>query len=96
MKALLIVDVQYDFLPGGALAVPNGDKVIPVINKLQGIFPLVVATQDWHPPDHGSFASAHKAGNPLRPPPLAAWNRSCGPIIVCREPGGLLFPKIWI
>lgn len=65
MKALLIVDVQYDFLPGGALAVPNGDKVIPVINKLQGIFPLVVATQDWHPPDHGSFASAHKGREPF-------------------------------
>ena len=56
MKALIIVDVQNDFLPGGALAVPNGDEVIPLINALQKDFDLVVATQDWHPEGHGSFA----------------------------------------
>jgi nicotinamidase/pyrazinamidase len=59
MKALILVDIQNDFLPGGALAVPNGDQVIPVVNKLQPAFPLVVATQDWHPADHGSFAASH-------------------------------------
>lgn len=59
MKALILVDIQNDFLPGGALAVPDGDKVIPVANKLQPFFPLVVATQDWHPADHGSFAASH-------------------------------------
>jgi len=59
MKALILVDIQNDFLPGGALAVPHGDQVIPVINKLQPAFPLVVATQDWHPADHGSFAASH-------------------------------------
>jgi nicotinamidase/pyrazinamidase len=59
MNALIIVDVQNDFLPGGALAVKNGDAVIPVINNLQKKFDLVVATQDWHPADHKSFASAH-------------------------------------
>lgn len=59
MKALIIVDIQNDFLPGGALAVQNGDAVIPVINKLQNQFDLVVATQDWHPQDHKSFASMH-------------------------------------
>ena len=59
MNALIIVDVQNDFLPGGALAVDEGDIVIPVINKLQNQFDLVVATQDWHPSDHGSFASMH-------------------------------------
>jgi nicotinamidase/pyrazinamidase len=59
MKALILVDIQNDFLPGGALAVPNGDQVIPVANKLQPAFPLVVATQDWHPADHGSFAASH-------------------------------------
>lgn len=59
MKALIIVDIQNDFLPGGALAVQNGDAVIPVINKLQSQFDLVVATQDWHPADHKSFASMH-------------------------------------
>jgi len=59
MKALIIVDVQNDFLPGGSLAVKDGDSVIPVINKLQNHFDLVVATQDWHPADHKSFASSH-------------------------------------
>lgn len=59
MKALIIIDIQNDFLPGGALAVQNGDAVIPVINKLQSQFDLVVATQDWHPADHKSFASMH-------------------------------------
>lgn len=59
MKALIIVDVQNDFCPGGALAVADGDAVVPAINYLQGKFDLVVATQDWHPPDHASFASNH-------------------------------------
>lgn len=61
MRALILVDIQNDFLPGGALAVPDGDKVIPVANKLQPLFPLVVATQDWHPANHGSFAASHPA-----------------------------------
>lgn len=59
MKALIIVDVQNDFLPGGSLAVKEGDMVIPVINDLQSKFELVVSTQDWHPAAHQSFASAH-------------------------------------
>ena len=59
MNALLIIDVQNDFCPGGALAVPEGDRVIPVINELQEHFDLVVATQDWHPAGHKSFASSH-------------------------------------
>ncbi|MGN6534030.1 MAG: bifunctional nicotinamidase/pyrazinamidase [Ginsengibacter sp.] len=59
MNALIIVDVQNDFLPGGALAVNKGDTIIPAINDLQKDFDLVVATQDWHPADHKSFASAH-------------------------------------
>lgn len=59
MDALIVVDVQNDFLPGGSLAVPDGDAVIPVINALLPEFELVVATQDWHPPDHRSFASQH-------------------------------------
>lgn len=56
---LILVDIQNDFLPGGALAVPDGDQVIPVANRLQPLFPLVVATQDWHPANHGSFAASH-------------------------------------
>ncbi len=59
MKALILVDLQNDFVPGGALAVPDGDKVIPVANRVQEKFDLVVATQDWHPSNHGSFAANH-------------------------------------
>lgn len=59
MQALIIVDFQNDFLPSGSLPVPEGDTILPVINKLIDKFPLVVATQDWHPQDHGSFASNH-------------------------------------
>lgn len=58
-KALIIVDVQNDFLPGGALAVPDGAEIIPLINSISGGFDRVIATQDWHPPGHVSFASAH-------------------------------------
>jgi nicotinamidase/pyrazinamidase len=64
MKALIIVDIQNDFLPGGALAVPGGDEIVPVANKLQRRFDLVLATQDWHPPDHGSFAANHPGKKP--------------------------------
>ena len=59
MKALIIVDVQNDFIPGGALAVKEGDQVVPIINELQQKFDFIVATQDWHPADHGSFAANH-------------------------------------
>ncbi|MDQ4140851.1 MAG: bifunctional nicotinamidase/pyrazinamidase, partial [Bacteroidota bacterium] len=59
MKALLLIDIQNDFLPGGALAVPEGDQIIPVVNQLLPHFDLVVATQDWHPSQHKSFASQH-------------------------------------
>jgi nicotinamidase/pyrazinamidase len=64
VKALIIVDVQNDFLPGGALPVPQGDEIIPVANELQREFELVVATQDWHPADHGSFAANHPGRKP--------------------------------
>lgn len=63
MKALILVDVQNDFLPGGALAVPHGDEIIPVLNRLQHAFEIVVATQDWHPANHGSFAANHPGKN---------------------------------
>jgi nicotinamidase/pyrazinamidase len=56
VRALLLVDIQNDFLPGGALAARRGDEVIPVANRLAARFERLVATQDWHPPDHGSFA----------------------------------------
>jgi nicotinamidase/pyrazinamidase len=57
--ALVLVDLQNDFLPGGALGVPDGDAVVPLANRLQAHFELVIATQDWHPPDHVSFAANH-------------------------------------
>ena len=59
MEALLIVDVQNDFCPNGALAVSDGQLIIPAINTLMDYFDLIVATQDWHPKGHGSFASSH-------------------------------------
>lgn len=59
MECLLIVDVQNDFIPGGKLPVPDGDRIVEVINRIQCDFSLVAATQDWHPPGHKSFASSH-------------------------------------
>lgn len=58
-KALILIDLQNDFCPGGALAVPQGDAVIPVANRIQDSFDLIIATQDWHPSDHISFAANH-------------------------------------
>ncbi|MDH4297690.1 MAG: bifunctional nicotinamidase/pyrazinamidase [Cyclobacteriaceae bacterium] len=65
MHALIIVDIQHDFTPGGKLAVPLGDEIIPLVNALQESFSLVVATQDWHPKNHKSFASSHPGKNPF-------------------------------
>ena len=59
MMALLVVDIQNDFLPGGALGVPDGDMIVPIANRLMERFDLVLATQDWHPANHGSFAANH-------------------------------------
>lgn len=64
MNALLIIDVQNDFCPGGSLAVPEGDSVIPVINSLIPKFDAVIQTQDWHTAGHHSFASSHEGKNP--------------------------------
>jgi nicotinamidase/pyrazinamidase len=64
MNALILVDLQIDFLPNGALAVPHGDEAIPIANKLQPHFDLVVASRDWHPPNHGSFADNHEGREP--------------------------------
>jgi len=64
MNALILVDIQNDFLPGGALPVPEGDRILPLVNRLQAAFPLVVATQDWHPAGHGSFAALHPGKKP--------------------------------
>lgn len=65
MKALLLIDIQNDFVPGGSLAVPGGDAVVALANQLQPRFGLVAATQDWHPAGHGSFASTHPGRQPF-------------------------------
>jgi nicotinamidase/pyrazinamidase len=62
---LLVVDIQNDFMPGGALAVPNGDEIVPIVNRLAAEFEHVVLTQDWHPRDHLSFAANHEGGRPF-------------------------------
>jgi nicotinamidase/pyrazinamidase len=62
---LIVVDVQNDFCPGGALAVPQGDEVVPVVNRLVARFDNVVLTQDWHPRGHASFASSHSGKKPF-------------------------------
>lgn len=81
-KALIWVDLQNDFLPGGALAVPEGDRVIAVANRVARDFSLVVATQDWHPADHGSFAVHHPGHTPgqvieLHGLPQVLWPMHC-------------------
>jgi nicotinamidase/pyrazinamidase len=94
-RALIIVDVQNDFLPTGALPVPQGDAVIPVVNALSPRFDLVVATQDWHPADHGSFARNHPGKKPYDAAELAGlpqvlWPAHC----VQHTPGAELAPGL--
>ena len=82
MRALILVDIQNDFMPGGALPTRGGDEIIGVVNRLQKLFPLVVATQDWHPQNHGSFASNHPGRKPgevidLNGLPQVLWPDHC-------------------
>jgi nicotinamidase/pyrazinamidase len=70
-RCLIVVDVQNDFMPGGALAVPKGDEVVPVINRLAARFENIVMTQDWHPRGHASFASSHPGRKPFETVRLA-------------------------
>src|SRR6266571_6368927 len=70
-SCLMVVDVQNDFMPGGALAVPKGDEVVPVVNRLANRFENVVLTQDWHPRAHASFASSHPGKQPFETIQLA-------------------------
>lgn len=64
-KALIVIDVQNDFCPGGALAVPGGDEIVGRINSVMPDYPVRVLTQDWHPADHASFASQHEGKAPF-------------------------------
>jgi nicotinamidase/pyrazinamidase len=95
LRALILVDLQYDFVPGGALAVPQGDEVISVANAIQPQFDLVVATQDWHPANHASFAANHpgtKVGDviDLNGLPQILWPVHC----VQNSPGAALLSSL--
>jgi nicotinamidase/pyrazinamidase len=95
MRTLILVDIQNDFLPGGALAVREGDQVVPIANRLMPQFDLVVATQDWHPPDHGSFAANHPGKKPgdlidLNGLPQILWPVHC----VQNTPGAAFAPTL--
>lgn len=94
-SALLVIDVQNDFCPGGALAVPDGDVVVPVINRLAPRFAHVLQTQDWHPPGHRSFASAHPGAKPFETIELSygtqvLWPDHC----VAGTPGAAFHPGL--
>jgi nicotinamidase/pyrazinamidase len=92
---LLIIDVQNDFCPGGALAVADGDAVVPVVNRLAQHFDHVVLTQDWHPPGHSSFATSHAASVPFETitmpyGPQTLWPDHC----VQGTPGAAFHPRL--
>ncbi|RYD22074.1 MAG: bifunctional nicotinamidase/pyrazinamidase [Verrucomicrobiaceae bacterium] len=91
MHALLLIDVQNDFLPGGALAVPGGDEIIPLVNALIPQFELIVATQDWHPADHGSFAANHPGKNVFELADLNGLPQVLWPVHCVQNAGGALF-----
>jgi nicotinamidase/pyrazinamidase len=91
MRALLLVDIQNDFCPGGALAVPHGDEVVAVANRLGPRAKLVVATQDWHPPNHGSFASTHPGKKPFEMGELSGAGQVLWPDHCVQETPGAAF-----
>jgi nicotinamidase/pyrazinamidase len=91
MDAFLVVDFQNDFTPGGALPVPEGDLIAEPVNRLAALSPLVVATRDWHPPDHGSFVGADIDPAEWRgADPPAIWPVHC----VQGTPGAELHPSL--
>lgn len=91
MNALILVDIQNDFLPGGALAVPGGDEIIQPANRLMEDFQIIVATQDWHPPDHGSFAVNHPGRSVFETIDLHGLPQTLWPIHCVQHTGGALF-----
>ena len=89
--ALLVIDVQNDFCPGGALAVAGGDEIVPLVNRLGQRFQHVVLTQDWHPPGHGSFASSHPRRKPFETIDLAYGPQTLWPDHCVQESAGAAF-----
>lgn len=93
MHALLLVDIQNDFLPGGALAVPDGAAVIPIANQLMSCFPTVIASQDWHPADHRSFASQHPGHHPGETVTLKGYPQILWPVHCVQQTNGAAFSE---
>lgn len=91
MKTLVLVDIQNDFLPGGALAVPDGDAIVPIVNRILPRFELLVATQDWHPADHGSFAANHPGRQPFESIELNGLPQTLWPVHCVQNTGGACF-----
>ena len=89
--ALILVDIQNDFCTGGALAVPQGEAVVPIANQLMSQVDLVVATQDWHPADHGSFAANHPGRAPFELGTLAGLPQVLWPVHCVQWTGGAQF-----
>jgi nicotinamidase/pyrazinamidase len=89
--ALIVIDVQNDFCPGGALAVPEGDAVVPLINRLSRQFRQAVLTQDWHPPGHHSFASSHPGRAPFSSLSLPYGEQTLWPDHCVQESAGAHF-----
>jgi nicotinamidase/pyrazinamidase len=94
---LAVVDLQNDFCPGGALAVPGGDEIMPLVNRIAARFPHVLLTQDWHPPGHLSFASSHPGRTPYETIVVpygvqTLWPDHC----IQGTPGAELHPGLWV
>ena len=90
MKTLLLIDLQNDFMPGGPLGVAGADEVIPIVNDLMPEFELIVATQDWHPADHGSFAVNHPGHSVLDQIDLEGLPQTLWPVHCVQNTGGAL------
>jgi nicotinamidase/pyrazinamidase len=91
MKTLLLIDLQNDFMPGGALAVSGADEVIHIVNELMPQFELIVATQDWHPAEHGSFAVNHAGRSVFEQMDLDGLPQTLWPVHCVQNTGGALF-----
>ena len=91
MLALILVDIQNDFCTGGMLAVPAGEAVVPLANRLMSLAQVVVATQDWHPAQHGSFAASHPGRNPFELAELAGLPQVLWPVHCVEWTGGAQF-----
>ncbi len=93
-QALILIDIQNDFLPGGALAVPGGDQVITVANELINSHELVIASQDWHPADHGSFAANHEGKHVYETIKLNGLDQTLWPVHCVEDTQGAEFSEL--